>query len=48
MLQPHPCQQHDAEGEVEESLIADRQNYEDRRESEEEDEQAVQVVVVWL
>lgn len=48
VLETHPGEESDAEGEVEESLVGDRKDDEDRGESEEHDEQAVEVVVLGL
>ena len=48
MLNSDPGEEGDAEGEVEESLIGDRQDDEDWGEGEEKNHEAVQIVIVWL
>lgn len=48
VFETHPGDKGGAEGEVEESFIGYGQDDEDGREGEEDDDEAVEVVVVWL
>ena len=48
VFEPHPGDEGGAEGEVEESFVGDGQDDEDWREGQKDDDEAVEVVVVWL
>lgn len=48
VFETHPGDKRGAEGEVEESFVGYGQDDEDGREGEEDDDEAVEVVVVWL
>ena len=48
MFKAHPCCEGGAKGKVKESLVGYGQEDEDWRKGEEDDDKAMEVVVVWL
>lgn len=48
MFETYPGDEGGAEGEVEESFVGNGQDDEDGREGEEDDDEAVEIVIIWL
>ena len=48
MFETDPGDEGGAEGKVEESFVGDGQDDEDGREGEEDDDEAVEIVIIWL